>query len=293
MQQLSGTAIAWRPAIAQALLDLRRAGSLSFTEVVAENVPPHAIPAPLRTLHEDGTTVVPHGVTLGLAGAGAPREESLERLAQLAVAFDAPLVSEHVAFARAASTADPLHGDVLEAGHLMPPARTRDGLDVLVANVQAAQRMLPVPLALENIAALLSWPEDEYDEPEFLTELTDRTGVLLVLDLANLYSSAIAQGRDPRAELARFPLDRIAYVHVAGGEHRDGLYLDTHGAAVVPDVLDLLTAFVAAAVRSRAGGRCPGVLLERDSDITAAAVLADLAAINRAAQDGAAHALAR
>nr|WP_179483811.1 DUF692 family multinuclear iron-containing protein [Allobranchiibius huperziae] len=290
---MSGTAIAWRPPIARALLGLRRAGSLAFTEVVAENIDPRAIPAQLRALRDAGTTVVPHGVTLGLAGADAPRGESLERLAELAVAFDAPIVSEHVAFVRAASTADPLHGDVLEAGHLMPPARTRDGLDVLVANVEAAQRVLPVPLALENIAALLSWPEDEYDEPEFLTELTDRTGVLLVLDIANLYSSAIAQGRDPYAELARFPLDRVAYVHIAGGEHRDGLYLDAHAAAVVPEVLDMLSAFVAAAVRRRTDGRRPGVLLERDSDIRTAAVLADLEAIDRAVEDGAARALAR
>ncbi len=121
---------------------------------------------------------------------------------------------------------------------------------MLIANVQAAQRFQPVPLALENIAALISWPEDEYDEPAFLTELVARTGAWLVLDVANLYPSAVAQGRDPHAELARFPLDRVAYVHVAGGEHRDGFYIDTHAACVVPEVLDLLADFANTATRT-------------------------------------------
>lgn len=292
MHNLTGTAIAWRPSIATTLLDLRAQGSLDFTEIVAENIDPHSIPDALRALHDAGTTVVPHGVTLGLAGADEPSERRLHRLAELATAFDSPIVSEHVAFVRAASSADPLHGEVLEAGHLMPPARTREGLDVLVANVQAAQHFLPVPLALENIAALISWPEDEYEEPEFLTELVARTGVWLVLDVANLYSSAVAQGRDPHAELARFPLDRVAYMHVAGGEHRDGLYIDTHASSVVPEVLELLAAFADAAVRSRADRQCPGVLLERDSDVRPDAVLADLGAIEQALREGLAHALA-
>lgn len=36
--------------------------------------------------------------------------------------------------------------------------RTRDSLDALVANVRIAQSVLPVPLALEPIAALVAWP---------------------------------------------------------------------------------------------------------------------------------------
>ena len=52
----------------------------------------------------------------------------------------------------------------------------REALDVLVENVRAAQDALPVPLALENVAATLAWPEDELDEPDFLTELVARTG---------------------------------------------------------------------------------------------------------------------
>ncbi len=50
---------------------------------------------------------------------------------------------------------------------------------MLCENVRIAQESLPVPLALENIAALFSWPDDEMSEGRFLRELVERTGVRL------------------------------------------------------------------------------------------------------------------
>ncbi|MFE6646600.1 DUF692 family multinuclear iron-containing protein [Nocardioides sp. NPDC057772] len=69
-------------------------------------------------------------------------------------------------------------------------------LDVLADNLRIAQVSLPVPLAVENIAATFAWPEDTIAEPDFLTELVERTGVRLVLDVANLYASAAARGSE-------------------------------------------------------------------------------------------------
>ena len=54
-------------------------------------------------------------------------------------------------------------------------------------------------------------------EGEFLTEILDRTGALLLLDVANVYANARNRGTDPDALLDALPLDRVAYVHVAGG----------------------------------------------------------------------------
>lgn len=282
MTGLRGTAVAWRRPIADLLASYAAAGELSFTEVVAENVHPDRLPPALLALRGAGVTVVPHGVTLGLGGADLPDPARLAHLAALATALDAPLVSEHVAFVRAASTPDPLHGDVLEAGHLLPPARTADSLAVLVENVRAAQAALPVPLAVENIAALFTWPEDTLDEADFLTALVDATGCRLVLDVANLHASATARGSDPVADLLRFPLDAVAYVHVAGGEeHADGLYLDTHGHPMTPPVLALLRTLVTAYDDRRLP--LPGILLERDDDVTEAAVRSEYDVLRAAA----------
>jgi uncharacterized protein (UPF0276 family) len=207
-------------------------------------------------------------MSLSLGGAAPPDPDRLARLARCAEAVGAPLVSEHVAFVRAGGR---------EAGHLLPVPRTRAALDVLVANVRAAQAALPVPLAVENVAALLGWPDDELTDGQFLAELVERTGVGLLLDVANLHTNSVNLGLDPLRALADLPLEAVAYVHVAGGTSRDGVWHDTHTHPVPGEVLALLTELC-----SRAA--VPGVLLERDGAYPPDAELAaELAAIRRAA----------
>ncbi|NEE05180.1 DUF692 family protein, partial [Streptomyces sp. SID7499] len=118
----------------------------------------------------------------------------------------------HIAFVRAGGplTASPR----LEAGHLLPVPRTWDALDVLCENVRIAQDSLPVPLALENIAALITWPGEELTEGQFLAELVERTGVRLLIDVANLHTNHVNLGQDPAKALDELPVEAIAYVHV-------------------------------------------------------------------------------
>ncbi|RPF37010.1 DUF692 domain-containing protein [Streptomyces sp. TLI_185] len=270
-----GTGIGWRPEIADAV---ERMPGIDWVEAVAENVCPGHLPESLRRLRARGVTVVPHGVSLGLGGADRPDEHRLTALAERAEALGAPLVTEHIAFVRAGGplTASPL----LEAGHLLPVPRTRDALDVLCENVRIAQDALPVPLAVENIAALISWPGEEMTEGQFLYELADRTGVRLLIDVANLHTNHLNRGEDPAKALAELPLEAIAYVHVAGGFERDGVWHDSHAHPVPQPVLDILTD-LAARVSP------PGVLLERDENFPEPAVLeGELEAIRGAVEKG-------
>jgi uncharacterized protein (UPF0276 family) len=225
--------------------------------VVAEDVDPSALPAGLVRLRDRGLPVVPHGVGLSLGGAERPEPRRLAHLARCADLLGSPLVSEHLAFVRAGG---------LEAGHLLPVPRTREALDVVAENVRIAQAELPVPLALENVAALLSWPEDELTEAEFLAGLVERTGVRLLVDVANLHTNRINHGLDPATVLDAVPPETVAYVHVAGGRLVDGLWHDTHADPVPPEVLDLLDTLCTRAVP-------PGVLLERDGAFPSAAAL--------------------
>ncbi|MHC3389501.1 MbnB/TglH/ChrH family RiPP precursor modification enzyme [Streptomyces lavendulocolor] len=271
-----GTGIGWRPEIADAVEGL---AGVDWVEVVAENICAGHLPDSLLRLRERGVTVVPHGVSLGLGGADRPDEGRLAELAAKATALGAPLVTEHIAFVRAGGplTASP----ALEAGHLLPVPRTWDALDVLCENVRIAQEALPVPLALENIAALFTWPGEELSEGRFLAELVERTGVRLLIDVANLHTNHVNRGEDPAKALAELPVEAIAYVHVAGGVERDGVWHDSHAHPVPPAVLDILSDLASRATP-------PGVLLERDDDFPPAEELAaELAAI-RATVRGAA-----
>ncbi|MEV0905146.1 DUF692 domain-containing protein [Streptomyces hokutonensis] len=256
-----GTGIGWRPEIADAVEHLP---GIDWVEAVAENLCPGHLPDSLLRLRERGVTVIPHGVSLGLGGADRPDADRLTALAERAEALGSPLVTEHIAFVRAGGplTASPL----LEAGHLLPVPRTRDALDVLCENIRIAQDALPVPLAVENIAALLAWPGEEMTEGQFLYELADRTGVRLLIDVANLHTNHVNRGEDPAKALAELPVEAIAYVHVAGGVERDGVWHDSHAHPVPAPVLDILTDLA-----SRVSP--PGVLLERDDNFPEAAEL--------------------
>ncbi|HEV7808347.1 MAG TPA: DUF692 domain-containing protein [Solirubrobacteraceae bacterium] len=248
---------------------------LGFVEVVAENVDARRPPASLLRARERGLEVIPHGIRLSLGGAARPDQRTLDHLAILADQLGSPLVSEHIAFVRA---------DGVEAGHVLPVARTRESLEIIAENVMLAQERLPVPLALEHVAAMVEWPGAEMDEASFVCELLERTGALLLLDLSNLYANAHNHGYDALQALARFPLPRIAYVHVGGGEHRgDGMYHDTHAHPVVPGVLALVEELFALV-------DAPGVLLERDDGFPPEdELMREVLAIDAAAKRGAAR----
>ncbi|WP_406422706.1 DUF692 domain-containing protein [Streptomyces sp. NBC_00873] len=270
-----GIGIGWRPEIAAAVEALP---GIDWVEAVAENLCTDHLPDSLVRLRARGVTVVPHGVSLGLGGADRPDPGRLANLAARATLLGTPLVTEHIAFVRAGGTRTASPG--LEAGHLLPVPRTWDALDVLCENVRIAQDSLPVPLALENIAALIAWPGEELTEGQFLAELVARTGVRLLIDVANLHTDHVNGGEDPARALDQLPVEAIAYVHVAGGVEKDGVWHDTHAHPVARPVLDVL-----AELRSRVDP--PGVLLERDDDFPPAEELAGELKAIRATLDAA------
>jgi len=243
-----GLGIGWRPELA---LAIERHPGLGFVELTAENHDPDGpLAEPVRQLIGRGVKVVVHGVSLSLGGADPPKPDRLAALSRLAGQSSASLVSEHVAFVRAGG---------VEAGHLLPVPRTGESLQILVENVLAARGALPVPLALENIAALVEWPEGEMGEAEFLTELLERTDSLLLLDVSNVHANARNHGLDPLE------------------------YHDTHAHAVDRGSLALLEALAARV-------QVPGVMLERDDDFPPAGELAtELDAIREAVVVGAAR----
>ena len=207
--------------------------------------------------------VIPHGVKLSLGSADGIDLDRARRLGVLARELRAPMISEHVSFTRAGTS---------EIGHLTQLPRTRAAVRVVAANVARVRRVLPdVPFLLENVAWSVRWPDDELDEPAFYHEVVAATGCDLLLDVGNLYANAVNEGLDPAAVLARYPLDRVAMLHVAGGVWEHGFYYDTHAHPVPPAVMDLVTRVVAV--------RDVPVLIERDADIAFSQLSGELAAL--------------
>jgi uncharacterized protein (UPF0276 family) len=258
-----GIGIGWRSTID---LAIERMPGVDFVEVTAEHIDPANVPTSLTVLRARSIPAVVHAVTLSLGSAEPQNSERVTHLAAVAEALDAPLVSDHISFT---------HAGGLDTGHLLPLPRTRAALDVLVANVREAQAQLPAPLALENIACLLQWPDAELTEAQFLADLVERTGCLLLIDVANLHANTRNTGTDPAEFLAGIPAGNVAYLHVAGGVEHRGVYHDTHAHPVPAPVLDLL-AEACSILKPQ------GLLLERDDRFGTDAELAgELAAIRR------------
>jgi uncharacterized protein (UPF0276 family) len=270
--------LGWRPETAG--VALTRA-DLAFVEVIAESVRAERdqLPAPLLALLHRGVEVIPHGLELSLGGAERPSAQRVACLAGAAEVLGASMVSEHLAFVRAGDRG---------VGHLLPVPRTWAMVDILVENIRIAQDLLPVPLAVEPIASVFEWPDAELTEADFVAEVVERSGALLLLDLANLYVNSQNFGFEASEHLGRLPLERLAYVHVAGGRIVGDVHHDTHANEVWPEVLILAAELSARLPRVR-------VMLERDDHFgTDAALHAELDLVASACArtgEGSAHAV--
>jgi len=259
---LRGVGIGWRREFAHDLLAHPEA--VSFVEVVAETCwTRDRLRDEVRAAAERWP-VIPHGVKLSLGSAEGIDLAHARRLGDLARELRSPWITEHASFTRAGSR---------DIGHLTQLPRTRAAVRTLARNVDALRRVAgDVPLALENVAWTTAWPDDEMDEATFYQEVCAATGCPLLLDLGNLHANALNEGLDPAAVLDAFPLDRVAMVHIAGGDwhvvNGARFFVDSHAHPVPEAVFDLLRRLVARR------GAVP-VILERDANVPPFEVLRD------------------
>ncbi len=238
--------IGWRPELA---LAISKQPCLEFVEIVAENfMNTPALPPSLMQLHDRGVDTLLHCISLSLGGALRPDGKRISKINRLGREVGARMVSDHICFVRSKE---------LESGHLMPVPRTRGALNVIVDNILFLKDKLELPLALENIASICNWQNSHLDEADFVSEILERTDSLLLLDVANLYANSVNHNFDPLEYLKRLPLERLAYVHMAGGAMRGDFYHDTHAHAIPESVYRLLAEL-------RKITNVPAVMLERD-----------------------------
>ena len=202
-----------------------------------------------------------HGVSLSLAGSDPVDPVAVAGLVRLVRELQPALVSEHLAWSRFGGSYLP---------DLLPFPRTAEALKQVCANVSRVQDAVERPIAIENPSHYLVLEGHEFEEIEFLTQLSRRTGCSLLLDINNVFVSARNTGTSAERYIDAFPADRVVEVHLAGHRpdptHGERLLIDSHDAAVAPEVWSLLERFVA-----RAGPR--PTLVERDAELPTFEVL--------------------
>ena len=184
------------------------------------------LPALLDTLHQDYPLAL-HGVGLALASTEPLDRDHLSRLAQLVRRHEPELVSEHLCWGRWRS---------LHFNDLLPLPFTHESLHHVVSRVHALQEALGRQVLIEHLASYLVFEDSSIAEAQFLTELVERSGCGLLLDLNNLHVNATNHGFDAKAFLEALPAAAIGEIHLAGhtAEVVDGesVLIDTHASAV-------------------------------------------------------------
>ena len=222
--------------------------------------------AQLRALSERFPISV-HGVGLSIGGEGPLDAEHLDRLKHLLGWLAPASFSEHLAW----STHD---GAFLN--DLLPLPYTGETVARVADHIDRVQEVLGRRMLLENPSSYLAFDESTWSEPDFLRELTRRTGCGLLLDVNNVFVSATNLGFAPLDYINAFPLETVGEIHLGGhsadrDETGHPLLIDDHGCAVADPVWALLDA-----VLERCGPA--PVLIEWDTDVPDWPVLAAEAA---------------
>ncbi|MCC4265270.1 DUF692 domain-containing protein [Oceanimonas baumannii] len=232
---------------------------LGFVEVHAENFmveggPRHHYLSRIR----DHYALSVHGVGLSLGGVEPVNEEHLSRLSRLVQRYQPEAVSEHIAWSGYRGR---------YANDLLPMAYTPASLQRLCDHVERVQQVLNRTILLENPATYLTFTESTLDEADFISETVRRTGCGLLLDVNNVYVSAINHRRDAQAYISSLPLQQVGEIHLAGFDEQTDdsgarLLIDSHGSPVAEPVWSLYQWLL-----EQTGPR--PTLLERDNHVPA------------------------
>jgi uncharacterized protein len=208
---------------------------IGFFEVHAENYMgqgglPHA---QLRALRADYALSL-HGVGLSIGGVDALNIEHLARLRTICDRYQPNSFSEHLAWSSHG-------GDYLN--DLMPMPYTEETLARTSSHVTQVQDALGRKILLENPSTYVLFEQSTIPETTFLTEVVQRTGCGLLLDINNVFVSATNHQTDPLAYLTDFPLEAVGELHLGGYAEEalpsGPLLIDAHGSPVADPVWEL------------------------------------------------------
>jgi uncharacterized protein len=185
--------------------------------------------AVLETVRRDHPIAL-HGVALSIGSADPLDRSYLAALRELSDRIEPAIVSDHLCWSS-------FDGNALF--DLLPLPLNEESLAHVVERVQVVQDALGRRILLENPSSYLSWNASTIFEAEFLSELAERADCGLLLDVNNVYVSAVNLGFDPMKYLDAIPAHRVAQIHLAGFTDRGTHLFDTHSRAVSDEVWDL------------------------------------------------------
>lgn len=195
--------------------------------------------------------VVMHGVSLSIGSTDPLDFEYLSRLKALGREINARWISDHLCWTGVAGR---------NTHDLLPLPMTDAVVRHVVSRVRQVQDFLEQPLVLENPSSYLTFRQSSMPEWEFVSRVVTEADCGLLLDVNNVYVSAVNHELDPVEYLDQIPADRVVQYHLAGHTDCGTHLIDTHDGRVIDPVWRLYAHAV-----GRTGPR--STLLEWDAQI--------------------------
>ena len=215
---------------------IARSPAVGWLEVHSENFFGRGTRAMLHDVRANHPVSL-HGVGLSMGSTDPLDTRHLGEIVQLAREIEPLFVSEHLSWG---SVAGRFTND------LLPLPYTEEALRHMIERVRQVQDALGREMLIENVSSYLQFADSAIPEWEFLTALTQASGCKLLLDVNNVYVSAMNHGFDPHQFLNSIPRDRVREMHLAGHSvHRVGdreIRIDTHDGPVCDEVWALYSA---------------------------------------------------
>ncbi|MBV9012131.1 MAG: DUF692 domain-containing protein [Pseudonocardiales bacterium] len=204
---------------------------VDWFEVISENFLGYG-GFPRRVLGEVAALypVVMHGVSLSIGSTDQLDWDYLRQLKRMASDIGAVWVSDHVCWTGVLG---------LNTHDLLPLPLTEESLRHVVGRIRVVQDFLERPLVLENPSTYVGFRDSTMTEWEFLSRMAAEADCGLLLDVNNVYVSAVNHEFDPYEYIRALPAERIVQMHLAGHTDRGTHLIDTHDQPVAEPVWDL------------------------------------------------------
>ncbi|MFY9310311.1 MAG: DUF692 domain-containing protein [Bacteroidia bacterium] len=171
-----------------------------------------------------------HGLSLSIGSPDPLDFGFLKELKAFLDRYKVQIYSEHLSYSKC---------DNAHLYDLLPIPFREDAVKHIVERIKTVQDYLERPFVMENVSYYTPVAA-QISEPEFISAIVEQSGCRLLLDVNNVYVNAFNHNYDAKQFINSLPLDKVAYIHMAGHfQVADDLIIDTHGEAIIDPVFDL------------------------------------------------------
>ncbi len=193
---------------------------VDWFEVISENY----MVAGGRPLHilekiRERYPVVMHGVSLSIGSTDPLNKDYLKKLKQLAQKIQPAWMSDHLCWTGVGGH---------NAHDLLPLPYTEEAIRHVVKRVKQVQDFLERPILLENVSSYMTYSQSTMPEWDFLRTIAEEADCGILLDINNIYVSAVNHSFEPMDYIHAMPRKRVIQFHLAGHSNKGKYLLDTH-----------------------------------------------------------------